>query len=74
MPRYAHYGRLRDGAGDTLDEGLVIYFPGPHSFTGEDVVELQGHGGPVCSPLCLSAALISGLGKRTLGSFPSGRS
>ncbi len=46
-PRYAHFERFHDAEGRVLDEGLVLYFPGPNSFTGEDVVELQGHGGPV---------------------------
>ena len=46
-PRLAHFCRFRNQDGDVLDEGLVISFPAPHSFTGEDVVELQGHGGPV---------------------------
>ena len=46
-PRHAHFGRFRDEDGDVIDEGLVLYFPGPNSFTGEDVVEFQGHGGQV---------------------------
>lgn len=47
QPRHAHYARFRAADGELLDEGLLLYFPGPASFTGEDVVELQGHGGPV---------------------------
>ena len=46
-PRYASYGIFRAADGETLDEGLALYFPAPNSFTGEDVLELQGHGGPV---------------------------
>ena len=69
MPRYAHYGRLRDGAGDTLDEGLVIYFPGPNSFTGEDVVELQGHGGPVVLAALLERCLEIGARQANPGEF-----
>lgn len=46
-PRYAHFARFHDAEGQVIDEGLVLFFPGPNSFTGEDVVELQGHGGPV---------------------------
>ena len=46
-PRYAHYGAFMDSDGNELDQGLGIFFPNPHSFTGEDVLELQGHGGPV---------------------------
>ena len=46
-PRYAEYLPFRDAAGVILDKGIALYFPAPHSFTGEDVLELQGHGGPV---------------------------
>ncbi|SIO16382.1 tRNA modification GTPase trmE [Sulfurivirga caldicuralii] len=46
-PRYAHYGPFYGEGGQLLDQGIALYFPGPHSFTGEDVLELQGHGGPV---------------------------
>lgn len=44
-PRHAHYCDFLDGEGQPLDQGIVLYFPAPHSYTGEDVVELQGHGG-----------------------------
>lgn len=53
QPRYAHYGPFQGAEGDVLDQGLALYFPGPHSFTGEDVLELQGHGGPVVLDLLL---------------------
>ncbi|WP_439134678.1 tRNA uridine-5-carboxymethylaminomethyl(34) synthesis GTPase MnmE [Pseudomaricurvus sp.] len=46
-PRTAHYGAFLDDTSDAIDEGLAIFFPGPNSFTGEDVLELQGHGGPI---------------------------
>ena len=46
-PRLAHFARFRAADGIVLDEGILLYFPAPHSFTGEDVIELQGHGGPV---------------------------
>ena len=46
-PRYAHYTEFNDGENNLIDEGLAIFFPGPNSFTGEDVVEFQGHGGPI---------------------------
>ncbi|MCP1673374.1 tRNA modification GTPase [Natronocella acetinitrilica] len=46
-PRHAGYRRFTDSTGEIIDEGLVLYFPAPGSFTGEDVVELQGHGGPI---------------------------
>jgi tRNA modification GTPase len=52
-PRYAHYGPFFADAQQVLDEGLALYFPGPNSFTGEDVLELQGHGGPVVLDLLL---------------------
>jgi tRNA modification GTPase len=53
QPRYAHYGPFFADAHQVLDEGLALYFPGPNSFTGEDVLELQGHGGPVVLDLLL---------------------
>ncbi|MBU1285811.1 MAG: tRNA uridine-5-carboxymethylaminomethyl(34) synthesis GTPase MnmE [Gammaproteobacteria bacterium] len=53
QPRYAHYGPFFADAKQVLDEGLALYFPGPNSFTGEDVLELQGHGGPVVLDLLL---------------------
>ena len=46
QPRHAHFARFVDGD-EVIDEGLLLYFPGPNSFTGEEVIELQGHGGPV---------------------------
>ena len=46
-PRFAHYLSFYAKDGSVLDEGLAIFFPNPNSFTGEDVLELQGHGGPV---------------------------
>jgi len=47
QPRQAQLVRFRDGAGDDIDHGIALYFSAPHSFTGEDVVELQGHGAMV---------------------------
>ncbi len=46
-PRYAVYGDFVGKEGEVLDKGIALYFPNPHSFTGEDVLELQAHGGPV---------------------------
>lgn len=46
-PRHATFCRFRGGGGEILDEGIALLFPGPRSYTGEDVLELQGHGGPV---------------------------
>jgi len=45
-PRHAHYTVFPDQDGQAIDAGLALFFPGPHSYTGEDVLELQGHGGP----------------------------
>ncbi len=56
-PREATYLPFRDGAGQPIDHGLALYFPGPHSFTGEDVLELQAHGGPVVLQLLLARCL-----------------
>lgn len=47
QPRHATLARFLDQAGEPIDVGLALFFPGPHSYTGEHVVELQGHGGPV---------------------------
>ncbi|AHI28419.1 tRNA uridine-5-carboxymethylaminomethyl(34) synthesis GTPase MnmE [Marinobacter similis] len=52
-PRYAHYGPFLDQNGGLIDEGIGLFFPNPHSFTGEDVFELQGHGGTVILDLLL---------------------
>ncbi len=54
-PRYAHYGPFYDQQGGLIDEGIGLFFPNPHSFTGEDVLELQGHGGTVILDLLLRA-------------------
>ena len=59
-PRYARYGDFHDQDGALLDTGIALYFPGPNSFTGEDVLELQGHGGPVILDLLLKAVLACG--------------
>ncbi|MBI3380582.1 MAG: tRNA uridine-5-carboxymethylaminomethyl(34) synthesis GTPase MnmE [Aquabacterium sp.] len=57
QPRMATYGPFKDAHGEALDHGLALYFPGPHSYTGEDVLELQGHGGPVVMQLLLARCL-----------------
>ena len=60
-PRYAHYGNFLETTASgsaTIDQGIALFFPGPNSFTGEDVLELQGHGGPVILD-CLLRAVIS---------------
>lgn len=47
QPRRARLSDFRSAAGEVIDQGLAIFFPAPHSYTGEDVLELQGHGGPM---------------------------
>ena len=56
-PRYAHYGPFYATDNSVLDQGIALYFPGPHSFTGEDIVELQGHGGPAILDCLLQTVL-----------------
>ncbi|QXZ08728.1 tRNA uridine-5-carboxymethylaminomethyl(34) synthesis GTPase MnmE [Comamonas sp. Y33R10-2] len=56
-PREATYLPFKDAAGAPIDHGLALYFPGPHSYTGEDVLELQAHGGPVVLQLLLARCL-----------------
>ncbi len=46
-PRFSHYGELIDAEGNVLDEGLLVYFKAPHSYTGEDLVEVSLHGNPM---------------------------
>lgn len=57
-PRYAQYLPFLDENGNELDQGIALFFPNPHSFTGEDVLELQGHGGPVVLDLILKRLLL----------------
>jgi tRNA modification GTPase len=59
-PREARYGPFRDVEGSPIDHGLALFFPAPHSFTGEDVLELQAHGGPVVLQLLLARCLAAG--------------
>jgi tRNA modification GTPase len=61
-PRMAHYGPVLDAQGQALDQGLAIHFPAPNSYTGEDVLELQAHGGPVVLQLILARCLEAGRG------------
>nr|WP_319527070.1 tRNA uridine-5-carboxymethylaminomethyl(34) synthesis GTPase MnmE [Pseudomonas laurentiana] len=68
-PRYAHYGPFRGDDGHVIDEGLALYFPGPNSFTGEDVLELQGHGGPVVLDMLLQRCLQLGCRLARPGEF-----
>ncbi len=68
-PRQAHYAKFQDSNGDVIDTGLAIYFAAPNSFTGEDVVELQGHGGPVIQDLLLKELLQLGARQARAGEF-----
>lgn len=61
-PRNASYLPFLDSAGEAIDTGLAIYFPAPHSYTGEDVLELQAHGGPVVLRLLLARCLEAAAG------------
>ena len=56
-PREATYLPFRDAQGQAIDQGLALFFPAPHSYTGEDVLELQAHGGPVVLQLLLARCL-----------------
>ncbi len=60
QPRLANYLPFTDADGSIIDQGLAIYFKAPHSYTGEDVLELQGHGGPVVMQLLLSRCIAAG--------------
>ncbi|GHD41784.1 tRNA modification GTPase trmE [Marinobacter persicus] len=68
-PRYAHYGPFLDGGGNLIDEGIALFFPNPHSFTGEDVLELQGHGGTVILDLLLREVCSQGARLARPGEF-----
>ncbi len=59
-PRHAHYLPFKNVEGELLDEGIAIYFRAPHSYTGEDVLELQGHGGPAVLRRVLDSCLAAG--------------
>lgn len=69
IPRQAVFTEFCDEKGQAIDHGLMIAFKGPHSFTGEDVVELQGHGGPVVMDLLLKQALAHGARMARPGEF-----
>ncbi|MWL85832.1 MULTISPECIES: tRNA uridine-5-carboxymethylaminomethyl(34) synthesis GTPase MnmE [unclassified Cupriavidus] len=60
QPRHATYLPFLDARGKVIDHGLALYFPAPNSYTGEEVLELQGHGGPVVMQMLLSRCLEAG--------------
>lgn len=68
-PRHARYGPFQALTGEILDEGIALWFPAPHSFTGEDVLELHGHGGPVVLDMLLSEILTAGARPARPGEF-----
>ncbi|MEC7074986.1 MAG: tRNA uridine-5-carboxymethylaminomethyl(34) synthesis GTPase MnmE [Pseudomonadota bacterium] len=68
-PRYAHYRSFLDSEGHAIDSGLAIYFPGPNSFTGDDVVEIQGHGGHIVLQALLSRCIELGARQARPGEF-----
>ncbi len=69
QPRHASHVHFLGGAGETLDDGIALYFPAPHSFTGEHVLELQGHGGPHVLQLVLERCLQLGARLAQPGEF-----
>ena len=69
-PRHAHYADLRRRDDDqVVDDGIVLYFPGPHSYTGEDMVEWQGHGNPVLLDAAVEEMLACGARTARPGEF-----
>ncbi|MFZ5594288.1 MAG: tRNA uridine-5-carboxymethylaminomethyl(34) synthesis GTPase MnmE [Pseudomonadota bacterium] len=68
-PRRAEYLPFHDADGGVIDTGIALYFPAPHSFTGEDVLELQGHGGPVVLDLLIRRILALGARPARPGEF-----
>lgn len=68
-PRVATRAPFKDARGEALDEGIVLYFPAPHSYTGEAVLELQGHGGPVVMAALLQACVDCGARLAEPGEF-----
>ncbi len=68
-PRVATVATFRGGNGEALDQGLAILFPAPRSYTGEDVLELHGHGGPAVLRLVLSRCLELGARMAEPGEF-----
>lgn len=67
--RHATYAKFLDDKGDTLDQGIALYFPAPHSYTGEEVLELQGHGGPAVLNMLLQRCVELGARLAQPGEF-----
>jgi tRNA modification GTPase len=68
-PRSAVLTGFMDARGEDIDQGIALFFPGPHSYTGEDVLELQGHGGPVVLRQLLKRCLELGARPAQPGEF-----
>lgn len=68
-PRHAHYARFHDEHGDTIDDGIALYFKAPASYTGEDVVELQAHGSPAVLQQLLARCCALGARTARAGEF-----
>lgn len=69
VARHATHGNFLDKNGDPMDQGVALFFPAPHSYTGEDVLELQGHGGPAVLQLLLQRCLDLGARLAQPGEF-----
>jgi tRNA modification GTPase len=68
-PRRAYRAAFLDARGSAIDDGIALYFPAPHSYTGEDVLELQGHGGPVVMQMLLKRCVELGARLAEPGEF-----
>ena len=69
LPRHAHYGAFYSASGEVIDSGISLFFPGPDSFTGEDVVEIQAHGGPFVVDMLLQEILSQSVRLANPGEF-----
>ncbi|MEE8263634.1 MAG: tRNA uridine-5-carboxymethylaminomethyl(34) synthesis GTPase MnmE, partial [Gammaproteobacteria bacterium] len=69
VPRQAAFCAFKDGQGVVIDRGIGLFFPGPSSFTGEDTLEVQGHGGPVVMDMLLQRTLELGARVARPGEF-----
>ncbi|HEY0563031.1 MAG TPA: tRNA uridine-5-carboxymethylaminomethyl(34) synthesis GTPase MnmE [Methylophilus sp.] len=68
-PRHAAYLDFKDDHGDLIDRGIAIFYPNPHSYTGEDVLELQGHGGTALMQILLARCIALGARQAQPGEF-----
>ena len=68
-PRHVQLSQFLDAKGQIIDQGIALYFPAPNSYTGEDVLELQGHGGPAIMNLLLNQCIASGARMAQPGEF-----